>query len=153
MKNMAVCLIFLLFSAFTTGTAFSYWGGHPIFETDQVHIRHQEHLTEGLMLVPKGIERSNTTDTILYAYEVFVPTGQTLKAELSKLTLVHDGNEIGNPLNVLVGEMDVINQEPVHSGIVYTVTLAIQIQRVECQETMRLLADSSVRFSPHFDSE
>lgn len=153
MKNMALCLVFLFFSIFTTGSAFLAWDGHPVFETDQVHIRHQEHLTAGLALVPEGVKGANTTDTMRFAYDVFVPSGQTLKAELSKLTLVHDGVEIGNPLDVLISDMVISAQEEVPQGTVYTVLLTIQLQRVECQETMRLLANSSVRFSPHFDTE
>lgn len=153
MKNMAVCLILLFFSAFTTGTAFSLWGDHPIFMVNQAQVLEQTHLTEGLMLVPMGASGVNTTDTMIFHYEVFVPEGKTLCAELKTLYLQRNGENLGNPHNVLTSNITILVVEKLQDGAVYLVELSIQLQRVACSETMALLSGSSVRFSPTFDAE
>ena len=149
MKNMALCLIFLFSSIYITYTA---WDGYPFFESDSVHVRHQERLTPGLNLVPQGLQGHNTTNVMRYAYEVYVPKGEVLKAELEKLTLVYEGTEIGNPHDVLLSEFTITSVEETSQGSIYTIELTIYIQHLDCQETMQLLRGSQVRFKPQFDS-
>lgn len=150
MKNMAVCLILLFFSAFTTGTAFSLWGDHPVFESNQAQVLVQTHVTDGLVLVPVGASGKNTTDTMIFHYEVFVPEGKTLSAELNTLYLLRHGENIGNPQNILTSDISILEVEALQNGAVYLVELSIQLQHVTCSDTMALLSGSSVRFSPKF---
>ena len=152
MKNMAVCLILLFFSVFTTGTAFSRWDGDGVFEVSGVHVRHQEHLTAGLSLVPVGAAGPNTTDTARYYYQVFVPQGQSLDAQMETLYLLRNGENLGNPSAVLDAQFTVLNVEDTTRGTLYHVELTIQIVRVSCPEVRSLLPGSSIRFSPRFDA-
>ena len=150
MKNMALCLIFLFSSIYVT---YSAWDGYPFFESDSVHIRHQERLTPNLYLVPDGFQGHNSTNTIRFVYEVYVPKGEVLKAELETLTLIHEGIEIGNPNDVLLSEFNITSIEKMTQGWIYTIELNIYIKKTDCQETMQLLSGSLVHFRPHFDSK
>ena len=153
MKNMAVCLILLFFSVFTTGTVFFFSDDHAVFENNQAQVLNQEHMTAGLVLVPEGVVGRNTTNAMRYQYDVYVPEGKTLISQMTSLYLIKDGENLGNPDEILSSNLTVLDVEVLTQGSLYRVELTIQIKRVTCPQTLALLPGSSVRFSPQFVAE